>query len=457
MGTHPIFESDFDCLTVKMSDMDYDSEEYDIEYSCDSDSEPDVNLENQYYNAKSLKGDNYDGALAGFAHVLEIEGEEKGVWGFKALKQQTKINFYLSRYDAMLESYRQLLTYIKSAVTRNYSEKSINSILDYISNAKQMDLLQNFYELTLESLKHAKNERLWFKTNTKLASLYLQSHDWAKLQFVLKQLRQSCLTESGEEDGKKGTQLLEIIQIDIQMSTIRKDNKKLKQLYEKSKKINSAIPHPLTKGIIYECGGKMHLSEENFQLAHTDFFEAFKCFDEAGSPRRISSLKYLVLSNMLSKSDINPFDSQEAKPYMNDPEIIAMTRLREAYQYNNIDEFQRILRDRQLRTTIMNDTFIKENIDSLLKLIRTQVLVKLIKPYTRVKLASLAGELNIEYDEVESLLITCILDNQIQGKIDQKTGLLILTPTENEERYESMAKWARELGKLQLRLETKVL
>ena len=37
----------------------------------------------------------------------------------------------------------------------------------------------------------------------------------------------------------------------------------------------------------------MHLSEESFQLAHTDFFEAFKCFDEAGSPRRISSLKYL--------------------------------------------------------------------------------------------------------------------------------------------------------------------
>ena len=42
---------------------------------------------------------------------------------------------------------------------------------------------------------------------------------------------------------------MEIIQIDIQMSTIRKDNKKLKQLYEKSKKINSAIPHPLTKGL----------------------------------------------------------------------------------------------------------------------------------------------------------------------------------------------------------------
>ena len=40
---------------------------------------------------------------------------------------------------------------------------------------------------------------------------------------------------------------------------------------------------------------------------------------------------HLVLSNMLSKSNINPFDSQEAKPYKNDPEIIAMTRLRYSF------------------------------------------------------------------------------------------------------------------------------
>lgn len=32
----------------------------------------------------------------------------------------------------------------------------------------QMDLLQEFYETTLEALKDAKNDRLWFKTNTKV-------------------------------------------------------------------------------------------------------------------------------------------------------------------------------------------------------------------------------------------------------------------------------------------------
>lgn len=43
--------------------------------------------------------------------------------------------------------------------------------------------------------------------------------------------------------------------------------------------------------------------------------------------RRTTCLKYLVLANMLMKSGINPFDSQEAKPYKNNPEILAMTNL----------------------------------------------------------------------------------------------------------------------------------
>jgi len=34
-----------------------------------------------------------------------------------------------------------------------------------------MDLLQEFYETTLDALKDAKNDRLWFKTNTKVCAV----------------------------------------------------------------------------------------------------------------------------------------------------------------------------------------------------------------------------------------------------------------------------------------------
>ena len=82
----------------------------------------------------------------------------------------------------------------------------------------------------------------------------------------------------------------------------------------------------------------MHLREGEFSQSHTDFFEAFKNYDESGSPRlvkqivldgyykfsynycihsilfrRLACLKYLVLANMLMKSAINPFDSQEVR------------------------------------------------------------------------------------------------------------------------------------------------
>ena len=119
-----------------------EDEDYYLEYSEDSNSEPDVDLENQYYNSKALKEEDPKAALESFQRVLDLENAEKGEWGFKALKQMIKINFRLQNFDEMMRRYKQLLTYIKSAVTRNHSEKSINSILDYISTSKQMELLQ---------------------------------------------------------------------------------------------------------------------------------------------------------------------------------------------------------------------------------------------------------------------------------------------------------------------------
>ncbi|EDS32321.1 cop9 signalosome complex subunit [Culex quinquefasciatus] len=211
---------------------------------------------------------------------------------FARLEQdQLQINFKLKNYSEIMTLYKQLLTFIKSAVTRNHSEKSINSILDYISTSKNMKQLQNFYETTLEALKDAKNNRLWFKTNTKLGKLYFDRNDFGKLQKILKQLHQSCQTDDGEDDLKKG-KLLEIYALEIQMYT------------------------------------------------------------------------------------------QEAKPHKNGPEILSMTNLIVSYKNNDIMEFESILRNNRYNT--MADPFIREHIENLLRNIRTQVLIKLIRPYTKI-------------------------------------------------------------------------
>jgi COP9 signalosome complex subunit 2 len=83
--------------------------------------------------------------------------------GFKALKQSTKLLFLsLHRPHDALKAYTQLLTYTKSAVTRNYSEKTINGILDYVGGGKggpvEVDVLEKFYQATKDALIEAKNE-----------------------------------------------------------------------------------------------------------------------------------------------------------------------------------------------------------------------------------------------------------------------------------------------------------
>lgn len=214
----------------------------------------DVDLENSYYSAKGLKETDSSAAIAAFEQVLEME-EDKGEWGFKALKQMIKIHFRQGEFQQMISRYKELLTYIRTAVTRNYSEKSINSILDFVSSSHRTELLQEFYEVTLAALQEARNERLWFKTNLKLANLHYEGQEFGRLAKLLKELHKSCQQADGTDDHKKGTQLLEVYALEIQMHTATRNIKRLKQLYERALQVKSAIPHPRVMGVIRECGG----------------------------------------------------------------------------------------------------------------------------------------------------------------------------------------------------------
>ena len=57
------------------------------------------------------------------------------------------------------------------------------------------------------------------------------------------------------DDPKKGTQLLEVYALEIQMHTATRSNKKLKSLYTRALRIKSAIPHPKIMGVIRESLG----------------------------------------------------------------------------------------------------------------------------------------------------------------------------------------------------------
>lgn len=403
---------------------------YDFEYEDDEDgSTGDVDIENKYYNAKQLKGDDPSAAVDEFLGVPALE-PEKGDWGFKGLKQAIKLEFALGRFDDAVSHYKELLTYVKSAVTRNYSEKSINNMLDYIEKVATEQTaykcMEEFYSLTLETFQSTNNERLALKTNVKLAKLYLDKKDYNQLTSKVREIHTACQKDDGTDDPGKGTYSLEAYALEIQMYAEMKNNKRLKSLYQKALTVRSAVPHPKVQGIIRECGGKMHMSEENWKEAQSDFFESFKNYDEAGSMQRIQVLKYLVLTTMLMKSTINPFDSQETKPYKNDPRISAMTDLVDAYQRDDIHRYESILKDNQ---DLLADPFIAENIDEVSRNMRTKAVLKLIAPYTRFSLQFISKHIKIPVSEVQDILGVLIVDKKLNAKINQENGTVIVDST----------------------------
>ena len=359
----------------------------------------------------------------------------------------------------MMKQYHRLLECIAEGdVSPNAVEKGINGMLERVSSIYQggavrssvnsqplMDpqqLALAVYDATLKvfrpSTGSCPNERLWFKTNLKYGQVLYEMNETSKLQQVLMDLKSNQQTAADSSGvGGTSTKSMEVYALQIQLYSRQKDNKNLRDVFNKAMAVRGGIPHPRTLALIQELGGKMHMAAKEYEEAGKTFFQAFKSYDEAGDPSRLRCLKYLVLASMLHASTINPFDSQEARPYRDDPEIAAMTNLVQAFHNNEIQRFERILQQKSTPKTggggssssssIMDDEFMREYIEDLLRTIRTQVLRRVIRPYTRISLVAISKDLNnMPIPAVENLLVGLILDGTLEGgQIDQVQGVLV--------------------------------
>jgi COP9 signalosome complex subunit 2 len=123
-----------------------------------------------------------------------------------------------------------------------------------------------------------------------------------------------------------------------------------------------------------------------------------------------------------------------------------MTNLVTAYQQKDIPLFQKILqRDAK---DILSDPFIRTYIDTILRSIRNQVIIQIIRPYKRIELSFLAGKVGVTDTEVEELLVGLILDNKLgrKGKINRVKQRLefeeFVEETEVIDRFYCLEKWA---------------
>lgn len=439
---------------------DYGEEDFDMGGSdqegsgSEGEIEEEDKIRNQYHMSRDLADEEgIDEAIAGLEKVMKMEKDwqgKHGSWSFKALKRIISFTFKLGDEKRLMERFDELLTYNSKAndISENDLFKGIEKILNTVSTAAaaQTELALKLYGKALAAMKAAKNENLWSKTSLKLAQKMFDKGLHSKqLDKILAELEESCKLPDGSENPKKASLLLDVYALQIQLHMERKDRKKTKELSEKGFALAKNNPGILNSklAIFHFVGGKLHMEQHNYKEAYAAFFEAFNFFEESYFRLKIPCLKYIVVATMLMLGEISPFADAQAKTLQNNPEIKPMADLLNAYQHNEINRVEKILKEN--KTVIMGDPFIEQFIKNILREIRTKVLLELIRPYTRVAVPFIAKQLNITAAEVQELLVFLILDHKVNGNIDQVNQLLILRGELESAKYRFIEKWGTQL------------
>ena len=78
---------------------------------------------------------------------------------------------------------------------------------------------------------------------------------------------------------------------------------------------------------------------------------------------------------------------------------------------------------------IDTDVFMQPFIEPLYRNLRLHVVVKLVSPYKRVLLTRLAAEVNTDVKGLEILAVELITTVQLDAKIDQANGIMVMGNT----------------------------
>lgn len=122
-----------------------------------------------------------------------------------------------------------------------------------------------------------------------------------------------------------------------------------------------------------------------------------------------------------------------------------MTNLKQGFENNNINQIQQVLADKDI--SLLSDPFIATYLDDLLRTVRLNALQAVCKPYKTVKLDYLAMKMNVDTDEIRSLLSELILEDKIEAQIDQLNGVLELRAREGQaaQKHRAMQVWGEKL------------
>lgn len=102
----------------------------------------------------------------------------------------------------------------------------------------------------------------------------------------------------------------------------------------------------------------------------------------------------------------------------------AMMKIAESQRNSSIIQFNQIIND--YREVLNNDLLIRNHIDKLYNTLLESNIIKILSVYERVELSYVSNKLQLNIDIITAKISQMILNNKINGVLDQAKGLVLL-------------------------------
>ena len=337
---------------------------------------------------------------------------------------KTTVQQYLTNNDIVgLQSFA-LKTLQTTGISRAKIIKNFMELLDTVE--KQENTTKILIEICEQTIEYAtKSNKTLFKQQIeyKLVQYYFKDNQCQKALSITSQL----LLTAKKMDDRLFAVELQLLQATIYRK-VRNVPKARGAMTGAKVDANAIFIQPVLQGQIDMCSGFINGMEKDYVTAASYFYEAFENYYSLNMKNElITALKYLILMKLMQKriGDIEILMvNKHIVIHSDNTNIVALNEIAKAFEKRNVDEYNKTIK--KYTNELLNDEFIKENLDMLYNELLQENICRILEPYSSIELSHISKLINIDVYQIEKILRLMIIENKINGIIDQNRGILIL-------------------------------
>ena len=172
--------------------------------------------------------------------------------------------------------------------------------------------------------------------------------------------------------------------------------------------------------------GLIACDEYDYNTAYSYFYETFEGYRSMLDGRAGEAFKFMLFSKIMNKQSsdaLSLINSAIALKYQGKA-VDAMKEVAQASKTQNLLAFEKC-KD-HYKDVLLTDPVIKRHFEKLLETLLEENLLKIIGPYSEVQIDHVATIIGLQSDKVQQKLSEMIVDEKIDGTLDQGRGCLII-------------------------------